>query len=375
MTTDSKTSVAKSVAAACWGGSPTSKNGYLDSWNATVNQVENQLPLFNHCFKGLDEATAVSGSVRQRAESLSNIVHRISQGETKGRMGAIATRQFQLLAVSTSNQPLSSIMNEVPNVADGVLVRILTILVPDRITGVFDHFPKGFSTLDELRIAMHDISNSHYGHIAPGMAKAILNASNKDLEGLRSSLEKLMQTFMKAAGVAKGDDIDVRRIKPIALAFAAGVLAKRWGVVDGTIWGSFKQPLLRAWRMAQSPSVPNKVQVGNRLFDYLRKYAEAVVTVPTGNRRKMSDRAFQSTRAFVGKRRDGQWYAAFPPKRMKTRFPGFETDLRILRTAGKLISDAGSLQTKMRVRRSITGREPLDRVYSVLLDSWPLEEG
>ncbi len=368
--TTGKSAVAIGLAGAVWGGNPdpNSKTGFFDTWNSTPNRIEERLINLNNTLMGLDEATAISGNAKQRAELIGNLVHRLSLGQTKQRMGDSSAQSFRLVTISTSNQSLSSICEESPSIVEALETRIVTVNIPDRSTKIFDFLPRGFRDIDKARSKFYVVGCKHFGHIAPKMIAKTLKKYGEDPDELQKRIGKLMRSFMKYAGFDSFDSMTKRRFTPFALAYAAGVLAKEWKVLDQKLFGKFKAPLLRAWRMtAKNPQVNPR----ERYLAYLLEHSDKIRVVKSRAKTEMTDGEFNKTKAFIVKMRDGQRAVAFPPHFMGQRFNGFESDFRKMRDLGWAITDRTGLQTKHRIRLK-NGEVKNDRVYMIRLDQWPL---
>ena len=196
-----------------------------------------------------------------------------------------------------------------------------------------------------------------------------LEMYGEDPEVLKSEIGEHMATFMKAAGYDLFDFQTKRRFLLFALAYAAGVMAKEWKVLDKGLFGNFKKPLLRAWQLSAGEI---KVDVRERYLAYLREHAKRIVVVKSKKRLELTDDEFNKKKAFIIKSRDGEYAAAFPPHFMTSRFQGFESDFQKMRNDDMIIADKTGLQTKCRIRMK-DGEVQHERVYMIRLDQWPLD--
>ena len=213
--TSGKSAMAIGIAGAVWGGNSTRKTGFFQSWNQTVNKIEQSLGVYNNAMAGFDEATAVSGNKKQRAEAIGNLVHRISLGSGKGRMGEENSPDFRLIAISTSNQPLAQICGEDAQVLQAIETRLITLEVPKRDSKVFDYVPKGFDSAQKATQQFYVIGLQHYGHTAKLLIERTLAMFVKDPHAFQKRAGEMMSHFMKEAGQDKLDLRALRRLNAL----------------------------------------------------------------------------------------------------------------------------------------------------------------
>jgi len=362
-----KSAIAVAIAGPVWGSSDR-KTGFLNNGNATPNKIERTLPMYNNALAGRDETTMMGDDASARGKALGNLVHRISAGTVKERIGDDTSEVFRLIAIFSSNQGLWAISTEDTDVLEALETRIVTIVIPERPTGAYDFLPEGHATTRSIQEQLYTIGLANYGHIARLMIAKTLDALHADPDGLTERIGSLMKRFMDAAGQARLDDRRVRCLKLFALCYASGIIAKEWGVLDKDLFGAFREPLLRAWAMANSRKA---VDDREGFFEYLRKHADEVIVIDRSNRPETTDKTFSMAKAYILPLRDGQLLACFPAHRMPKRFPGFEPVWKRLREKGQIVADSG-LQSGQRIRLK-DGVVCKDKVYALRIDSWPLE--
>jgi hypothetical protein len=364
-----KSACAIGLGGGVWGAFKGSKLGYFNSWNGTVNALEESMKNFNNALLGLDEATAISGSQTARAEAISNFVHRFSLELPKKRLGEPDQLPVHSIAISTSNQGLVEICKESPDVVKALLSRLTTIKVPERKTKIFERYPMGFSNFGKASAQFYVIGQQNCGHVARNMIAKTLKHLAKNPQNFQLRIGKLMRSIMDDAHFDEMASTEQRQFKVFALAYAAGFLAKDWAVLNNKYFGKFKEPLLRAWKMTKAEVAPD---VRESYINYLHKYSNRIVVIDNKDRPDLTDSEFNKTKAFIVKTRDGQHLAAFPPHFMPTRLPGFQADFRRLREQGLAVCDEDGLQSKLRIRTR-DGKVLNERVYAIVLDRWPLQ--
>ena len=366
-------SLAKSACAiglgGIWGGLKGSKLGFYKSWNATVNALEESTTNYNNALMGLDEATAIAGNKNVRAEAISSFVTRFSLELTKKRLGEPDQLPVHAIAISTSNESLAEICKESPNVLLALLSRLTTVHAPKRKTKIFDCLPDGFKNFREAGVHFYVTGQQNCGHIARNMIAQTLEHLAADPKNFQKCIGDLMRSIMDEPHFDNMESTDQRQFKVFALAYAAGVFAKKLGVLDTKHFGQFKKPVLRAWKLTGAEVAPDDRET---YVNYLQKFAERVVVIDNKNRPELTNSKLSMTKAFIVKTQDGQHLAAFPPYNMAKRFPGFQDDFRRMREQGQAICDEHSLQHKLRIRKR-GGQVCHERVYAIVLDGWPLQ--
>ncbi len=226
------------LAGSVWGGGP-GKLGYAQSWNGTENALKLMGPQFHNRLLILDEATAAGKSKQQRAENIFNVVHRISLGRTKSRMDGTVSLPFDTIALSSSNDSLSSYIAESAQASAAADVRLFSIPLPDRETGFFESVPADFESISDALGHIRLVSNQHYGVLSEAFIRRTLKAANSDWEGFLRYLKARFNQFLEKAWADQKSELEMRRAKPFALAYAAGCMAKNFGLLKNGRVGKF----------------------------------------------------------------------------------------------------------------------------------------
>lgn len=303
-TTSNKSTLTVLMAGSLWGGASRSKLGFADSWNTTANRIEELALIHNDALLILDEATVAEKSSKDRGAALLAVIHRINQGRTRGRMGGDVD-DFQVLILSTSNEPLVSILHDTPDVVGGATVRAITISCPSRETGLFDTLPKGYSSLE---VAMNDlrlICSQNYGHVAPRLIQAVVNWSARDRDALVDYVRKRMEHFLRAVGVdpATATGLELRRAKVFALVYATAKVAFKLNVLEKDQFGDVKAPLVRAWH---DHGALRRAPIDDKeLAAFLSDNSKTIVNITATGKTDLNDGAFSEVDAFLYRERGG----------------------------------------------------------------------
>jgi len=374
-TTSAKSALATTVAGSPWGGSSHKTHAFLD-FNSTVNKIEAEMANFNATLMGLDESTQQQGDAHQRRAAIANLIHRLSSGHSKGRLHQSDGETFKTMVVVTSNDPSTQGLDESQSVAGGLNVRYIGIQVPDRETKFLEFFPDGVATIQEVIEELHENATENYGHIARDMVKAILRSQTRDPDELPSLIAKYMGEYLAYNKIEKSDAYRYRHLKPVALAYAAGRIAKDWNVLPEEHFGGFLKPMSRLLKYIAGNNSKKASEEGLGFFlRYVRKNADKFHEVERRQPIVMSDKKFYGCLGLIGHSKDGRPFLAIPPSRMgKGSLKGYEPHLKLLKRQGHLVFDQGTLQTKVRLRTASESADlSSDRVYKIMIPAWPLK--
>jgi len=349
-TTSNKSTLTVLMAGSLWGGASRSKLGFADSWNTTANRIEELALIHNDALLILDEATVAEKSSKDRGAALLAVIHRINQGRTRGRMGS-DVGDFQVLILSTSNEPLVSILHDSANVVGGATVRAITISCPSRETGLFDTLPKGYSSLEAAMNALRLICSQNYGHVAPRLIQAVVNWSARDPDALVDYVHKRMDYFLRAVGAdpATAAALELRRAKIFALAYATAKVAFKLNVLDKDQFGDIKAPLMRAWR-------DHGVLDGGPIDDanlaaFLADKTKNIADITATGKTDLNDGAFSKVDAFFYRERGGNLLMLMSRESLSRNLGFSKTQLSSLKARGILkTNEKDKLTVKICVR-------------------------
>jgi hypothetical protein len=255
--TKGKTTVQRCVAS-IFGKGTRDGDGYLRSWKTTMNAIEETA--LGHCDLPLilDEMKLLNPDKRKAAEAASDVAYSIANGTIKARSisftGSIPpdARNFRALIVSSGEVSLGAQANN--GRLAGEAVRLIDIPVPRRRTGIFDQLQKGATAQDSRRLAdaLEQATATCYGEAGRVFIAKLVRDVGKNHDGrLSPLLAGNVDRFLDKSGVDLEDPYEVRLAKRFALAYAAGLLAIKYGVVP---WDQeiLYRSILRVYRKARS---------------------------------------------------------------------------------------------------------------------------
>ncbi len=353
------------IAGSIWGGDPSSKLGYARSWNATANKIEEFCKEYNNSLLVLDEATLAGTTPSERGAAILNVLHRLSSGETKGRMGQQEMQRFELIALSNSNEPLLSLIKESSNVEAAGEVRLIAIECPTRKTGYFDSVPHGHGSVEAAMRGLRKVCNENYGLLAKKMIKAVLRLSERDHDELIKAIGDSMLLFLMRCGVhpESADQKVLRRAKPFALAYATAEVAFKAGVLQKELWGNVRRTLIRAWKKyGRRGGAPD----GNEsIAAFLANPHAVVIDVSQGQKPEITDDEFIRLDAFIYVDRQKTVYLAMTRRSMTKNLALSKAALKKMKKRG-FLKGGSNLQSKTRLR-TVNGVEKYEKLYLFVL--------
>lgn len=203
--------------------------------------------------------------------------------------------------------------------------------------------------------------NDSYGAAGRVFVARLIDVASKDESGLRRRIRKLINKFLKVAGAGNKPG-SARTINAFALIYAAGRLAREWGVLPKN--GGPLLPLImvvfRSGRVGRSRSVVALNQVGA----YIEKHRKQIVRIEKV-RRPYSRDEFKGVAGFV-RRAHGRAEILIPSARFRREFPNYRALMKDLKKRGFAKTEGGQ-DPKLTIKapKSICAT---GRVYCVRLE-------
>ncbi|MER9523742.1 DUF927 domain-containing protein [Mesorhizobium sp. LNJC394B00] len=263
-----KTTIAV-AAASVWAGNPDSEVGGGQTWDVTALYLDRAKAAHAGGILVLDEGNLAGADKAGQKEVIRRgIFSMSSKGMRRRFIDVTETPLVHVAVLSTSNTPLRDLVEVPGNTRDALMSRMPTIQVDDRHEyGVFKFLPKGFATSREAADAIRNAALADYGVASRAFVEHLMNAS-EDEAGLRIRIQDLIGKFRKEVGEVEGVGLN-RVLNTVALTFAAGVLAKEWGVVPkgwGRLLPAFAEILQSIRGAKQAKAKPRAI---DRVVDYV----------------------------------------------------------------------------------------------------------
>ena len=357
------------ISGATWGDEPQMRRGYADAWSGTVAATLARVVRCNDGFAGFDDTSVamVDGAIAGgKVADIATKVMMLADGAERDRYTDPAQpRPSRFLYLSTGNRSLADALSGHADVVDAHSTRLVTLelkFVGEH--GIFDRLPKGMASALEAGNALDKLRKRHHGWLGLEFVSSLVKARADDEKGLVADITRYMEEFhTKISTDAQHPPID-RIWRPLALAYAAGRLAKKWKVIPSG-WGNFLDATTRVYGIAIASlnggtAALSKADPLDRVEAYLRT-AKAIDL----RKKKVTLTREQVLKApgILYRQKSDQLEFLMSRKRMVKAFPDHEKVIAALRAAGKLAFE----KDKVVVYRSIrgSGKTERDRVYAI----------
>ena len=248
----------------------------LSVLEATENGMTGRyLGLHNLPF-GLDEV----GNIHSR--TLSQLVHKISQGKSKIRMQASvnAEREHEmaasLIAVFTTNHSLYDKLATLKKDPNGEVARLIELTMRK---------PKVFAENPNIAREIFNTFLHHYGWAGPDFVQSLFKYSEDELnEKLTRWADKFKRDF--------GDDTVYRFYESlISATFTAGEIAVEHDIVDLNLDSIYRAIVTEMIHIRDHVIRVNSVDYESVLGEYINAHQTGILAIETGNKITMEPRA------------------------------------------------------------------------------------
>jgi hypothetical protein len=217
---------------------PHGRNYWITA-NITANALEELMIEHSGMPMVIEETNlfAAGEKDKTRASKFDEMVFRLADGSTKGRWGGPKQERFRFIYLTSTNEPLESILSgHRPAVSAAAADRLLTLPVTAaRPYGIFDTLTKGFDDSGAMAKQITEVIGSNFGVAMPAFLRGLVNARAHDDAGLRAKIKTYVAEFRKRAGIDLNAGTEVRVADAFGLVYAAGRLAKAYGALPVSI--------------------------------------------------------------------------------------------------------------------------------------------
>ncbi|MEB3705232.1 DNA/RNA helicase, partial [Escherichia coli] len=172
------------------------------------------------------------------AKIMQNRVYTLSggKGKTRSAMYENKVAEWQVSIFSTGECSLQQLAAS-GNVErlEGENVRVIDVNADAGAEmGIFESLPEGINSSNELVHAIKDATHRYYGSAKPAFLKRLVADIQDDRESVKRKLEKGIEFFLNKHQVDRNSGIQVRIAKRFAIAYVAGSMAVKYGVLPFT---------------------------------------------------------------------------------------------------------------------------------------------
>jgi putative DNA primase/helicase len=207
-------------------------------WNNTDKGLEEIAVAHNDSYLVLDESKLLDKDVLAAAKIMQNRVYTLSggKGKTRSAMYENKVAEWQVSIFSTGECSLQQLAAS-GNVErlEGENVRVIDVNADAGAEmGIFESLPDGINSSNELVHAIKDATHRYYGSAKPAFLKRLVADIQDDRESVKRKLEKGIEFFLNKHQVDRNSGIQVRIAKRFAIAYVAGSMAVKYGVLPFT---------------------------------------------------------------------------------------------------------------------------------------------
>lgn len=207
-------------------------------WNNTDKGLEEIAVAHNDSYLVLDESKLLDKDVLAAAKIMQNRVYTLSggKGKTRSAMYENKVAEWQVSIFSTGECSLQQLAAS-GNVErlEGENVRVIDVNADAGAEmGIFESLPDGINSSNELVHAIKDATHRYYGSAKPAFLKRLVADIQDDRESVKRKLEKGIEFFLNKHKVDRNSGIQVRIAKRFAIAYVAGSMAVKYGVLPFT---------------------------------------------------------------------------------------------------------------------------------------------
>lgn len=207
-------------------------------WNNTDKGLEEIAVAHNDSFLVLDESKLLDKDPLSAAKIMQNRVYTLSggKGKTRSAMFDNQVSEWQVSIFSTGELSLAQ-HAEAGKIErlEGENVRVIDVPADaGHGMGIFELLPEGIKSANECVHVINDATHSNYGSAKPVYLKRLVEDYQNEPVKLKRTLEKGIAFFLEKNNVDLNSGIKARFAKRFAVAYVAGCMAIKYGVLPFT---------------------------------------------------------------------------------------------------------------------------------------------
>jgi hypothetical protein len=286
--------------------------GFVESWNTTVNQLEETARVHSDTFMALDETNLAGKTDVERAAATLDGMFRLSEGAKKGRYNEAAKAAWRFYFLSTSNLTLDELAEKggvsIDDQHRGRLVDIGLPTGPDTF-GIYEDL-HGFSDGAAFTDAIKSRCRTVFGTPGYGLVRKLYQNRNSRLYAKKfvSARRSYYIIRIRKEAESKGLKPLERATARFATVYAAGCLAIKYGIFTWT-----RKELLRAILSCQLDGLGATLGKPDQVTDLRRALVDHLIQSSPGfknlNITKLSKKthALGSSPGYIHTHRGKDW--------------------------------------------------------------------
>ena len=358
-------SIIAALAASIWAGDPNSDCGGGVGWDVTLNALDDLKSQHRDSLLFLDEGNLAGASIRDRKDIIQQATFKLAGSGSRIRKGDTSlTEHTSLSVLSTTNSPLSELVEGTSHVRNAAQSRMITIRIPDnRPLGALSVIPEGYQTSREAVEALRAAIDESYGVAGRAFMKRLVAEVSKDEDAFRNWVQSALRDHTKrvryrTTGSARAD-------KTFALVAVAGRLARKWEIIPKS-WGAADRAVRRVQRNLLQPKAAPLPTACERILQYASQHKNEFLYA-VGLAKPCSKAEFAQAWGVIGSK-NGRMMLFVDAVKFQEEFPDYKVVLRELR--GKnLIHHEGGKHSKL-TAHAPSNICPKKRAYCIYLSNW-----
>lgn len=268
------------LAASIWAGDAESNSGGGETWDISPRQIGELKVQHRHMLLLLDEGNLAGTSSNQQADLIKAVAFNVTgsgQRKVKGETNDLPHSYLSVL--STTNLPIFELIGTQSETLTALRQRIITVMVPDRKLGVFDHLPKSSKDSSDAAEQLRNAIDKNYGSAGRAFVESMESRLEDDAAKFRMCVRRRLEQERRRMEALVSE---ARVQKAFALVATAGWLARKSGVFPRS-WGNASKAVRLVARKNYRSVVPRREELsGPREADtavrsYLRDQGAKVV--------------------------------------------------------------------------------------------------
>ena len=226
-------STALQLAGSVWGGraGAGSELGFTEHFLATVNAFDRIAASGSSTLVCLDETELAGNNPKEAADLILRIIYRLLGNSSKRRLDNDPQLTWRIMVLISSEKDLATIAAEGGrSVNPEQLVRYAEIPV-NSDKPIIERVPEGFGSASEFVNLLKDRCRQYHGTAGVAFVEALVQELHDDRDALMAKLHRYRNHFLEVTAANRDEGAEIRTAERFALVYAAGRLAKRYGVL------------------------------------------------------------------------------------------------------------------------------------------------
>jgi uncharacterized protein (DUF927 family) len=191
------------AASSAWGWDPdpvqADRNGFGQTWNSTVNNLERVFSGYNQTILFLNETRVAGGNTKHVAESILEAIMKIEGSVGRGRLNEAETRRWFAPLLSTSNFSVPDLAKQAGQPSDSAFLdRLADVPVPAGGHGMFETL-HGFADVAAFAVELKRLPAENHGWAGRKFGLRLLRDKKKNLSALKQFIEERRARYTRKA--------------------------------------------------------------------------------------------------------------------------------------------------------------------------------